>query len=153
MSQLTRTNPFREMEDLMSLFNRSLGVSPRRSHGEEGLSVADWTPAVDIREDETEYQLHMDLPQVENKDLKVTVEDGVLTIRGERRALHEQTDDKTKWHRVERFYGSFARSFTLPDNVREDSVDAKFDQGVLTIHLPKSTPAKPKAREIQIRPA
>lgn len=153
MSQVTRTNPFREMEDLMNLFSRNLGVNPRRSHGEEGLSVADWTPAVDIREDDNEYQLHMDLPQVESNDVKVTVEDGVLTIRGERRAEHQEADPKTKWHRVERFHGSFARSFTLPENVREDSVDAHFAQGVLTVHLPKSAPAKPKAREIQIRPA
>lgn len=151
MTQITRYNPFREMEDLMERFQRSFGLVPSRAGGEEGLSVADWTPAVDIREDENEYLLHMDLPQVRNEDVKVTVENGVLTIRGERRSRSESTDDKTKWHRIERFHGTFSRSFSLPENVREDSVDAKFEQGVLTVHLPKSKPAQPKAREIQIR--
>lgn len=151
MTQLTRFNPFREMEDLMEHFNRGLGRPARRSNDQEGMTVADWTPAVDIREDEHEYQLLMDLPQVANEDVKVTVEDGVLTIRGERKFEKEESDPNAKWHRVERFHGSFARSFTLPENVRDDSVDAKFKQGVLTVHLPKSAPDKPKAREIQIR--
>lgn len=151
MSQLTRHNPFREMEDLMERIHRSFGIAPQRSHGQEGITLADWTPAVDIREDEHEFQLHMDLPQVAPADVKVTVEDGVLTIRGERKAETEESDPHAKWHRVERFRGTFARSFTLPENVRDDSVDAKFDRGVLTVHLPKSQPAKPKAREIQIR--
>ena len=135
----------------MEHFNRNLGGNSRRGHGQEGITVADWTPAVDIREDENEYLLHMDLPQVESKDVKVTVENGVLTIRGERRAEIQEGDEKAKWHRVERFHGSFARSFTLPENVREDSVDAKFANGVLTVHLPKSAPPPAKAREIQIR--
>lgn len=151
MTNLTRYNPFREMEDLMERFHRSFGLTPRRSDGQEGLALADWTPAVDIKEDEHEFQLHMDLPQVEPKDVKVTVEDGVLTIRGERKSESEESDPNAKWHRVERFRGTFARSFTLPENVRDDSVDAKFAQGVLTVHLPKSKPAQPKAREVQIR--
>lgn len=153
MSNLTRYNPFREMEDLMERFQRSFGVAPRRGDGQEGMTLADWTPAVDIREDENEFQIHMDLPQVEAGDVQVTVEDGVLTIRGERKAETEESDPNAKWHRVERFRGTFARSFTLPENVRDDSVDAKFEKGVLTVHLPKSRPAKPKAREITIRQA
>lgn len=151
MPNLTRYNPFREMEDLMERFSRSFGIAPRAGNSQEGLALADWTPAVDIREDENEFQLHMDLPQVEPKDVKVTVEDGVLTIRGERKAETEESDPNAKWHRVERFRGTFARSFTLPENVRDDSVDAKFEKGVLTVHLPKSKPAQPKAREVQIR--
>lgn len=151
MSKLTRHNPFREMEDLMERFQRSFGLAPQRSNGQEGLALADWTPAVDIREDEQEFQIRMDLPEVRPADVKVTVEDGVLTIRGERKAETEESDPHAKWHRVERFRGTFARSFTLPENVRDDSVDAKFEQGVLTVHLPKSQPAKPKSREIQIR--
>lgn len=151
MTRTTQWNPFREMEDLMEQFSRGLSRAPGRGVGQEGMTVADWTPAVDIREDEHEYQLHMDLPQVETADVQVTVENGVLTIRGERRALHESADEKAKWHRVERIHGSFARSFTLPETVREDSVDARFANGVLTVHLPKSQPQTPQARQIQIR--
>ena len=148
--QLTRWNPFREMEEIMDRVHRSLGA-PQRNGGEEGLTVADWTPAVDIREDDHEYLLQMDLPQVEPKDVQVTVEDGVLTIRGERRLEKQESDAKAKWHRVERFHGTFARVFTLPENVRQDSVDARFEHGVLSVHLPKAEPAKPKARAVQIR--
>jgi HSP20 family protein len=151
MTNLTRYNPFHEMEALMERFHRSFGLAPRRSNGQEGLALADWTPAVDIREDENEFQLQMDLPQVEAGDIKVTVEDGVLMIRGERKSESEESDPNAKWHRIERFHGTFARSFTLPENVRDDSVDAKFEKGVLTVHLPKAKPAQPKAREVQIR--
>lgn len=112
------------------------------------MTVSEWTPLVDITEDEKEYLIKAELPEVKKEDVKVTVEDGVLTITGERKFEKEEKDKK--YHRIERAYGSFMRSFTLPDTAAGDKVSAEFKDGVLKVHLPKSPEAKPKSIDVKV---
>ncbi len=150
MNALTRWDPFKEMEDLQSRMARLFGLAPARTtNGEtEALTVAQWAPAVDITEDDKEYLIKTDLPEVKKEDVKVTVENGVLTITGERKFEKEEKDKK--YHRVERSYGNFLRSFTLPDGVDGTKVNAEFKDGVLKVHLLKSEKAKPMAVEVKV---
>jgi HSP20 family protein len=119
-----------------------------RTSGKETMVVADWVPSVDVSETEGEYQIKAEIPDVKKEDVKVTVEDGVLTIQGERK--QEKEEKGKKYHRVECSYGSFVRSFTLPDLVDEGKVKAEFKDGVLNLKLPKSEKAKPKSIEVKI---
>jgi HSP20 family protein len=112
------------------------------------MTVSDWTPTVDISETDREYLIKMELPEVRKEDVKVTVEDGVLTIQGERR--QEREEKGKKFHRVERSYGTFMRGFTVPDDVDEAKVGAEFKEGMLLLRLPKSEKAKPKAIEVKV---
>ena len=148
---LTRWNPLREMEEIMDRFGRGWGRLPAPRKGEGGqeiMTLADWTPRVDITESETEYVIKAELPEVRKEDVKVAVNQGVLTIHGERKM--EREEKNKKYHRVERAYGSFARSFTLPDDVQEDNIKARHKDGMLYLHLAKSESAEPKAFEIKI---
>jgi HSP20 family protein len=120
---LVRWDPFRELEE----------VSDR---------------SVDISETDQEYQIKAEIPDVKKEDVKVMLEDGVLTIQGERK--HEKEEKGKKYHRIERSYGSFVRTFSLPDVIEEEKVKADFKDGVLNLHLPKSEKAKPKAIEVQV---
>jgi HSP20 family protein len=119
-----------------------------QANGKETMIVADWVPSVDVSETNGEYQIKAEIPDVKKEDVKVTLEDGVLTIQGQRK--QEKEDKGTKYHRVERAYGSFVRSFTLPDLVDEQKVKAEFKDGVLNLQLPKSEKAKPKAIEVTV---
>jgi len=110
--------------------------------------VAEWAPRVDISEDDKEWLVKADLPEMKKEDVKVTVENGVLTITGERK--FEKEEKNKKFHRIERSYGNFYRSFTLPDGADPDKVSAGFKDGVLNVHLPKSEKAKPKAVEVKV---
>lgn len=149
MTALMRWDPFRELEDMSERLNRVFNRQAGRStDGKETITVADWIPTVDIAETDTEYQIKAELPEVKKEDVKVTVEDGVLTIQGERR--HEIEEKDKKYHRVERSYGSFVRSFTLPDHVDDTKVKAEYKDGVLHLHLPKSEKAKPKAIDVKV---
>jgi HSP20 family protein len=112
------------------------------------MVVADWTPSVDISETEGEYQIKAEIPDVKKEDVKVTLEDGVLTIQGERK--YEKEEKGKKYHRIERSYGSFVRTFSLPDVIDEEKVKAEFKDGVLNLHLPKSEKAKPKAIDVKV---
>jgi HSP20 family protein len=146
---VVRWDPFRELEDLSARLNRMIGRSAvPQGDGKEALTLADWTPSVDISETDTEYLIKAELPEIKREDVKVTVEDGVLTIQGERR--QEKEEQGKKFHRVERAYGSFLRSFTVPDYVDDAKVSAEFKDGVLSLHLPKSEKAKPKAIEVRV---
>ncbi len=148
---LVRWDPFRELEEMSDRLNRMVSrpALPRTNgNGKEAMTVADWVPSVDVSETEGEYQIKAELPEVKKEDVKVTVEDGVLTIQGERK--HEKEEKGKKYHRVERSYGSFVRSFTLPDLVDEEKVKAEFKDGVLNVQLPKSEKAKPKAIEVAV---
>lgn len=119
------------------------------SSQEEALTVAEWAPNVDIVEDEKEFLIKADLPEMKREDVKVTVDDNVLTLSGERR--HEKEEKHKHYHRVECEYGSFARSFTLPPGTLGDKVSAEFKDGVLRVHLPKDTKAAAgKSVEIKI---
>ena len=145
---LVRWDPFRELEEVSDRLNRMFARPVARTNGKETMVVADWIPSVDISETEGEYQIKAEIPDVKKEDVKVTVEDGVLTIQGERK--HEKEEKGKKFHRVERSYGSFVRTFSLPDLIEEEKVKAEFRDGVLNLYLPKSEKAKPKAIEVKV---
>ena len=146
---LVRWDPFRELEEVSDRLNRMFARPATRTvNGKETMIVADWTPSVDISETEGEYQIKAEIPDVKKEDVKVTLEDGVLTIQGERK--QEKEEKGKKYHRIERSYGSFVRTFSLPDVIDEDKVKAEFKDGVLILHLPKSEKAKPKGIEVKV---
>ena len=120
----------------------------RTNGGKEALTVAEWSPRVDIVEDEKEIVVKAELPEMKKEDVKVTVEDGVLAISGERKL--EKEEKTKKYHRIESEYGSFMRSFTLPAAVLAEKVTADFKDGVLKVHLPKDVKAGSKAVEIKV---
>jgi HSP20 family protein len=150
MNALIRWDPFKEMEELQSRFGRLLGLTPARTEngGRELMTITEWTPSVDIIEDEKEWLVKADLPEVNKENVKLTVENGVLTITGERKFDKEEKDKK--YHRIERSYGSFLRSFTLPDTADGTKVSAEFKDGVLKVHLPKSEKAAPRTVEVKV---
>ena len=150
MNALTRWDPFKEMDETQNRLARFLGLAPARTGngGHEVMTVTEWAPSVDIIEDDKEWLVKADLPEVKKEDVKVTVENGVLTITGERKFEKEEKDKK--YHRIERSYGTFMRSFTLPDGADGSKVNAEFKDGVLKVHLPKSEKAKPKAVEVKV---
>ena len=152
MNALTRWNPFREMESLQRRMNDLLESSPfRRSNlaaEDENITLPEWSPLVDIAEDDKEYLLKVELPEVRKEDVKVTVEGGTLTIAGERKTENEEKG--RKFHRVERYYGHFERSFAIPDDAEADHVKAEFKDGVLHVHLAKSERARPKQIEVKV---
>jgi HSP20 family protein len=150
MNTLTRWDPFKEMEGTQNRLARFFGLAPPRTGngGQEVMTVTEWAPSVDISEDDKEWVVKADLPEVKKEDVKVTVENGVLTITGERK-FEKEVKDK-KYHRIERAYGNFLRSFTLPDGADGSKVNAEFKEGVLQVHLPKSEKAKPKAVEVKV---
>ena len=147
---VTRWDPFKELDEFTNRLSSVFGRTPLRriGDGEETMTVAEWVPAVDVSEDEKEYLIKAELPEIKRDDAKVTVENGVLTISGERKL--EKEEKGRRYHRVERAYGSYVRSFTLPDDADGDKVAAEFKDGVLRVHLPKNETAKPKAIEIKV---
>ncbi|HET9845608.1 MAG TPA: Hsp20/alpha crystallin family protein [Nitrospira sp.] len=112
------------------------------------MSVTEWTPLVDITEDDKEYLVKAEIPEMKKEDIKINVHDDVLTVSGERR--YEKEEKAKKFHRVERAYGSFMRSFGLPENADGSKISAEYKDGVLKVHLPKSEQAKKKAVEVKI---
>ena len=152
MNGLVRWNPFREMDDLQRRMTSLFDWSPfRRSSlttDDENITVPEWAPLVDIVEDDKEYLIKVELPEVQKDDVKVTVESGTLTISGERKAEKEQKG--RRFHRVERYYGRFERSFSVPDDAEADDVKAEFKDGVLRVHLAKSEKARPKQIEVKV---
>jgi len=150
MNTLTRWDPFKEVEDLQNRLSTLFGRAPvRQKNGaEESITVAEWAPLVDITEDDTEYLIKAELPEVKKDDVKVAVDNGVLAISGERKLEKEEKDKK--YHRVERSYGSFVRTFIVPDDADAEKVNAEFKDGVLKVHLPKSEKAKPKQIEVKV---
>lgn len=150
MNSLTRWDPFREMEDLQKRLTSIFGLAPGRAANgkEENMTVAQWLPLVDITEDDNQYLIKAELPEVRKEDVKVTVENGVLTISGERK--FEKEEKEKRYHRIERAYGSFTRSFSVPDDADDSKVSADFKDGVLTVRLTKSEKARPKAIEVKV---
>jgi HSP20 family protein len=146
---LLRVDPSRELEEMSERFARLIGRLPvRQENGKEMMAVADWTPAVDISEDNKEYVIKAEVPEVKKDDVKVMVQDGVLIIQGERK--QEKEEKGKKYHRIERTWGTFVRSFAVPDDADETKVMADFKDGLLNIHLPKSEKAKPRAIEVKV---
>jgi HSP20 family protein len=140
----SRWDPFKELDD----FTNRLSSVLRRGDGEETMTVAEWTPAVDVSEDDKEYLIKAELPEIKRENVKVSVEHGVLTISGDRKM--EKEEKGKRYHRVERAYGSYLRSFTLPDDADGEKVTAEFKEGVLSVHLPKNEKAKPKTIDIKV---
>lgn len=147
---LIRWEPFRELDDFFARYHPLLGRNSVAAGGtpqaESGLAA--WAPVANISETEGEYLIRAELPEVDKDDVKVTVEDGVITISGERRQLKETEDEKT--HRVESFYGSFSRSFRLPDDVDPSAIKAHSRNGMLKIHVPKREAARPRSVEVRV---
>ena len=149
MSALTRWDPFREMDDLQKRLTSIFGLTPQRpGNGKEDMTVSQWMPLVDITEDGQHYFIKAELPEVKRENVKVTVENGVLTISGERKFEKEEKDKR--YHRIERSYGSFTRSFSVPDDADDSKVSAEFKDGVLTVQLAKSEKARPKSIEVKV---
>ena len=146
---LVNWNPFHEFEDLFDRYNRMFNRSLPAAGEAEGGNVVQWRPVANISETKNEYLIKAELPEVQKKDVEVTVHEGVISIRGERR--FERTDDSEKQHRVESFYGSFERSFSLPADADESKIYAESKDGVLKVHIPKTEVLKPKPIEIQVK--
>ena len=146
---LVKWDPFRELEDVSNRLNRLFGQSLARSEsGQNMLAVVDWAPSVDISETDSEYLIKGEIPGVKKEDVKVSIQDGMLTIQGERK--QEKEEKGKKFHRIERSYGSFVRSFRVPNDADENSVKAEFKDGMLNVTLAKSAKAKPKAIEVSV---
>lgn len=145
---LTPWEPFREMERSFNRLERLFGRLAGNG-GREAMTITEWSPCVDIMEDDKEFVVKAELPDVKKEDVKVTLEDDVLTIRGERKA--EKEEKGKRYHRIERAYGSFERSFTLPEVTDASKISSEFKDGVLTVHLPKNPNAMPKAIEIKVQ--
>jgi HSP20 family protein len=149
MNTITSWRPLKEMEELQNRLSNLFSRFPTRMGDgkEESISTAEWAPLVDITEDDKEYLIKAELPDVKKEDVKVAVENGRLTITGERKFEKEESK---KYHRVERLYGRFVRSFIVPDIAEADKVSAEFADGVLKVHLPKSEKAKPRQIEVKV---
>lgn len=150
MSELTRWSPWRELEDMEKRLSTIFGRAPMPTTGEkkEAISVAEWSPLVDITEDDKEYIVKAEIPDMKKEDIKINVHDDVLSISGDRK--YEKEEKGKKYHRVERAYGSFMRSFTLPEDADGSKVNAEYKDGVLKVHLPKSEKAKQKTIEVKV---
>src|SRR5438132_8535023 len=151
MNTLITWNQLREMDQRYNSLNQFLGRFPNRlGNGEtHSLAVADWSPEIDISQDNHEYLLKADLPEMKKEDVRVTVEDGILCVSGERKS--EKEDHKRKFHRIERSIGNFRRSFTLPEDTDSTKVTADFCDGVLKVHLPAAARPKSKATEVKVQ--
>ena len=146
---LIRFEPFREMDGLFARYNPffSRSVAAHQDSVGEGDSPA-WTPVANISETGTDYLIKAELPEVSKEDVKVTVDENVITISGERRKEAQHEDEKV--HRVESFYGRFSRSFRLPDDADVDAIEAQSRHGVLKLRVPKTPAPKPKTVEVQV---
>jgi HSP20 family protein len=165
MNTLTKWNPFRkgaeietlqpatrftgidEMEDLLRSMQRALSMWP--SKGAEPVAFAQWSPSVDIGEDDNEFVLKAELPDVPKQDIEVTVQDGALSIKGERK--FEKIEEGMTFHRMERAFGRFERTFTIPPEADKGRISSEYKSGILTVHLPKNLGSKRSAHRIEIR--
>lgn len=151
---LTRWNPAKELLNIdrefrrvLDSFNNSFGVG--KANDDKEYESAVWSPLTDIMENQDDYVLKLDLPGVDKKDVKLNYSNGQLQISGERKEEKEEKD--TTFHRMERSYGKYYRSFKLPEKIVEDKISAKFDNGSLTVTIPKAEEVKPKEIEISVR--
>ena len=148
MTVLTRWEPFRELQDRIDRMSRLFRESYRPEGPEEALTTTSFAPPVDIYEDEHNITLKMEVPGIDEEDIDVRIENNTLTIRGERRFEKEEKEEN--FRRVERQYGSFTRSFTLPSSVETENIQASYDKGVLEIRLTKKAEARPKQIKVKV---
>jgi HSP20 family protein len=146
MSTITRWEPFRNLSTLQDQVNRLFETSfPART---DNSALTTWAPAVDIYETENELVIKADLPEISEKELEVRVENNMLTIRGERKFEEKVKEDN--YLRIERTYGSFSRSFSLPNTVNTEAIKAEYKNGVLTVEMPKRAESKPKQVKVNV---
>ena len=143
---IVRYDPFRDLRTLQEEVNRLFSTNLTRAFDNEGIGRGAWAPSVDIYENKDQIVLEAELPGMKQEDFDLSIENNVITLRGERR--FEKTDDTDNYHRVERSYGSFTRSFTLPQTVSAEGASAEYNNGVLRVTLPKKE--ETKARRIQV---
>ena len=148
MTVLTRWEPFREFSTLQERMNRLFRDTYSGEGRDESLTASGFAPAVDVYEDEHNVNLKIEVPGIDEKDIDIRVENNLLTVHGERKIEKEEKEEN--YRRVERQYGSFTRSFTLPNTVDTDNVQATYDKGVLKISLPKKAEAKPKQIKVSV---
>jgi HSP20 family protein len=149
MNTLAKWDPLQELDNFSNRLSNFFGRVPtQKNDGDDWFTQAAWTPLVDISEDDNEYQIKAELPGIEKDQVKVSVEDGTLVISGERSS--EKEENNKKYHRIERSYGSFLRSFVLPNDADGTKVKAEFKNGILKVHLPKAESAKPKTIDIKV---
>ena len=145
---LIRWRPMRNLEALQDDINSAFASCFSAPMSRRSESISQWLPEVDVIEDKDNIEVHVDLPGMEKEDFKVSVEDNVLTIRGERKTVKEEKDKN--YHQVERTFGKFTRSFTLPITVDGEKIKANYKNGVLKIDLPKAEAVKPKEIPISV---
>ncbi|HLO26177.1 MAG TPA: Hsp20/alpha crystallin family protein [Geobacteraceae bacterium] len=145
---IVRYNPFRELRTMQEQMNRLLDLAWNKEAGEE-LKEGLWQPPVDIYEDEDSVVIKAEVPDIDQKDIEVKIEDNTLTLRGERKL--DQSVTKENYHRVERYYGPFQRSFSIPPTIDQERVKASCERGVLTVILPKKEEKKPKQITVEIK--
>ena len=148
MTVLTRWEPFREFATLQDRINRVFRESYGEAGRDESLTTSTFAPAVDVYEDEHQVTLKIEVPGIDEKDIDVQIENNILTVHGERKIEKEEKEEN--YRRVERQYGSFTRTFTLPTTVDTDNVSANYEKGVLKIALPKKAEAKPKQIKVSV---
>jgi len=145
---IVRWDPFRDLLTLQERMNRMFEQTARGQIGSGEGELATWAPAVDIYENEKDIVLKADLPGVNPSDVDIRVENNVLTLRGDRHFEKEVKEEN--YHRVERSYGSFVRTFSLPNTVQADKIEAHFENGVLRVTMPKREEARPKQIKIAV---
>jgi HSP20 family protein len=148
--RLTRWEPIRELANLQDRMNRLFNDSFSPVTSQESLAAGSFVPPVDVYEDEQAIRLKMEVPGIDEKDIDIRLENNLLTVHGERK-LESETKEEN-YHRIERSYGSFIRSFTLPNTVNTEAVNAGYAKGVLTITLGKLAAARPKQIKVEIAP-
>jgi HSP20 family protein len=148
MTNIARFDPFRDLQTLKERMDRLFDDTLSRRGGGDEILQGRWAPAVDIFEDDESIVLEAELPGMSKKDIRVNVNQGVLTLEGERKFSKETKEEN--YHRIERAYGSFMRSFTLPSTVDTEKIQAEHRDGVLTVRLPKKPEAKPKSVEVKV---
>ena len=148
-NNLSKWDPFRDLTEFQKRLASAFGGESAElaSFGKD----ADWHPAVDVEEDDTAYVIKADLPDVAKEDAHVVIKEGVLVISGERRREKEEEDKKKRYHRVERSYGSYQRSFRVPENVDPAAIAASFKDGVLTVRLPKGQEPEPETHRVEVQ--
>lgn len=141
------TDDLREMNRVMTRLFGDTGII-RGNGGTEQTLAATWAPSVDIEETDNHYLVRVEIPQVKKEDVKITIDEGVLAVSGERR--QEKEDKGQRYHRIERSYGAFYRSFRLPDDVDVSKIEAKFDNGMLNVTLPRKATPTPSVKQIPV---
>ncbi len=149
---LVKWDPFKELENIHKRISKILEepfFALRPKYDEESLMETKWTPAVDVYEDKDNIIINAEIPGVKKEDIKIELTGNQLTISGERKL--EKEEKKKNYHRIERFYGNFMRTFTIPDTVQKDKISASYKDGILKVVLPKAEEAKPKEIKIEVK--